>query len=224
MSPTLKVEHHLGASITGTPWEFSLARGGDGRSVAPLSIRSLALPSGERIPVLGQGTWRMGDDPGRRGEEIAALRLGLDLGLTLVDTAEIYGDGAAEELVGEAIAGRRDEVFLISKAPPSRVTSHSVKEACERSLERLRTDRLDLYLLHRRAAAPLEDWVRPCEALVAAGKIRHWGVSNFDVVDLVDLVTPAGGDWSRRTRCLTTWRTGRSRSSSSRGAATEACL
>ena len=162
--------------------------------MAAVGIRSLALPSGERIPVLGQGTWRMGDDPARRAEEIAALRLGLDLGLTLVDTAEIYGEGASEELVGEAIEGRRDEVFLVSKAPPSRVTSHSLKEACERSLKRLRTDRLDLYLLHWRAAAPLEDWVRACEALVDAGRIRHWGVSNFDVVDLAAIVMLAGGD------------------------------
>jgi diketogulonate reductase-like aldo/keto reductase len=157
-------------------------------------IRSLALPSGERIPVLGQGTWEMGEDPASRSEELAALRLGLDLGLTLIDTAEIYGAGAAEELVAEAIEGRRDEVFLVGKAPPSRVTSHSVKEACDKSLKRLRTDRLDLYLLHWRAAAPLEDWVSACEALVEAGKIRHWGVSNFDAVDLAEIVTLAGGE------------------------------
>jgi diketogulonate reductase-like aldo/keto reductase len=159
-----------------------------------VSIRSLPLPSGERIPVLGQGTWEIGEDPGSRAEELAALRLGLDLGLTLIDTAEIYGDGAAEELVGEAIEGRRDEVFLVGKASPSRVTSHSVKEACDKSLKRLRTDRLDLYLLHWRAAAPVEDWVRACEALVEAGKIRHWGVSNFDAVDLAAVVSLAGGE------------------------------
>jgi diketogulonate reductase-like aldo/keto reductase len=162
--------------------------------MAMAGIRSLPLPSGDRIPVLGQGTWEMGEDSASRGEELAALRLGLDLGLTLIDSAEIYGDGAAEELVGEAIEGRRDEVFLVGKAPPSRVTSHSVKEACEKSLKRLRTDRIDLYLLHWRAAAPLEDWVRACEALVDAGKIRHWGVSNFDVVDLAAIVTVAGGE------------------------------
>jgi diketogulonate reductase-like aldo/keto reductase len=136
----------------------------------------------------------MGNDPARRGDELATLRLGLDLGLTLIDTAEIYGDGAAEELVGEAIEGRRDEVFLVSKAPPSRVTSHSVKEACEASLKRLRTDRLDMYLLHWRAAAPLEGWIQACEALVEAGKIRHWGVSNFDAVDLAEIVALAGGE------------------------------
>jgi diketogulonate reductase-like aldo/keto reductase len=162
--------------------------------VAAVSIRSLALPSGERIPVLGQGTWELGEDATSRNQELAALRLGLDLGMTLIDTAEIYGDGAAEELVGEAIEGRRDEVFLVTKAPPSRVTSHSVKEACEASLKRLRTDRIDLYLLHWRATAPLEDWVRACEALVDAGKIRHWGVSNFDAVDLASIVSLAGGE------------------------------
>jgi diketogulonate reductase-like aldo/keto reductase len=162
--------------------------------VATVSIRSLALPSGERIPVLGQGTWELGEDPTSRNQELAALRLGLDLGLTLIDTAEIYGDGAAEEFVGEAIEGRRDEVFLVTKAPPSRVTSHSVKEACDASLKRLRTDRIDLYLLHWRATAPLEDWVRACEALADAGKIRHWGVSNFDAVDLAATVSLAGGE------------------------------
>jgi diketogulonate reductase-like aldo/keto reductase len=162
--------------------------------VATVTIRSLPLPSGERIPVLGQGTWELGDDPATRAEELATLRLGLDLGLTLIDTAEIYGEGAAEELVAEAIEGRRDEVFLVTKAPPSRVTSHSVKEACDASLKRLRTDRIDMYLLHWRAAAPLEDWVRACEALVEAGKIRHWGVSNFDAVDLAAIVSVAGGE------------------------------
>ena len=162
--------------------------------MATVSIRSLALPSGERIPVLGQGTWELGEDPTSRNQELAALRLGLDLGLTLIDTAEIYGDGAAEEFVGEAIEGRRDEVFLVTKAPPSRVTSHSVKEACDASLKRLRTDRIDLYLLHWRATAPLEDWVRACEALADAGKIRHWGVSNFDAVDLAATVSLAGGE------------------------------
>jgi diketogulonate reductase-like aldo/keto reductase len=170
------------------------ARNGDTEGVATVSIRSLALPSGELIPVLGQGTWGLGEDPKSRAEELATLRLGLDLGLTLVDTAEIYGAGSTEELVGEAIEGRRDEVFLVGKAPPSRVTSHSVKEACEESLKRLRTDRLDLYLLHWRAAAPLEDWVRACEALVDTGKIRHWGVSNVDVVDLAAVVELAGGE------------------------------
>jgi diketogulonate reductase-like aldo/keto reductase len=162
--------------------------------VATASIRTVPLPSGEEIPVLGQGTWKMGNDPARRGDELATLRLGLDLGLTLIDTAEIYGDGAAEELVGEAIEGRRDEVFLVSKAPPSRVTSHAVKESCEASLKRLRTDHLDMYLLHWRAVAPLEGWIRACEALVDTGKIRHWGVSNFDAVDLAEIVTLAGGD------------------------------
>jgi diketogulonate reductase-like aldo/keto reductase len=162
--------------------------------VALPSIRTLPLPSGEQIPVLGQGTWEMGEDAASRDEELATLRLGLDLGLTLIDTAEIYGDGAAEELVAEAIGGRRDEVFLVTKVPPSRVTGHSVKEACDASLKRLRTDRIDLYLLHWRATAPLEDWVHACEALVAAGKIRHWGVSNFDPIDLAAIVSITWGE------------------------------
>src|SRR3954453_17619223 len=111
------------------------------------TIRRVRLPSGEEMPALGQGTWNMGEQPDERADELRSLRLGLDLGLTLIDTAELYGDGAAEELVGEAIDGRRDDVFLVGKVMPSNATRHGTREACERSLERLRTDRIDLYLL-----------------------------------------------------------------------------
>src|SRR5438876_8957643 len=122
-------------------------------------IRTVSLPSGRPIPVLGQGTWRMGEDPAKRQSEIDALRLGLDLGMTLIDTAEMYGDGAAEELIGEAIAGRRADVFLVSKVYPHNATRKGVVAACERSLRRLGTDYLDLYLLHWRGAVPLEETI-----------------------------------------------------------------
>jgi diketogulonate reductase-like aldo/keto reductase len=162
--------------------------------VTTVSIRAVELPSGEQIPVLGQGTWGMGENPAERDEELRSLQLGLDLGLTLIDTAEMYGDGAAEELVAEAVAGRRDEVFIVSKVLPANATRHGTIEACERTLKRLRTDRLDMYLLHWRGQLPLRGTVEAFNDLRNAGKIRHWGVSNFDVVDLADLLTVAGGD------------------------------
>jgi diketogulonate reductase-like aldo/keto reductase len=157
-------------------------------------LRSLALPGGERVPVLGQGTWNMAEDRRRRADEIAALRLGLDLGMTLVDTAEMYGDGAAEALVGEAIAGRRDEVFLVSKVLPTNASRRGTIAACERSLKRLGTDRIDLYLLHWRGSHPLAETLAAFEALQRDGKIRHWGVSNLDPADMRELVALAGGD------------------------------
>ncbi|MDQ6661148.1 MAG: aldo/keto reductase, partial [Chloroflexota bacterium] len=120
-------------------------------------MRTIKLPSGEAIPVLGQGTWGMAEDPRRRENEIAALRLGLDLGMTLIDTAEMYANGAAEELVAEAITGRRDDVFLVSKVLPNNATRSGTIAACERSLQRLGTNRLDLYLLHWRGHPPLEE-------------------------------------------------------------------
>ncbi|WP_328584628.1 aldo/keto reductase [Streptomyces sp. NBC_00370] len=149
--------------------------------------RTVTLPSGVEVPALGQGTWRMGDDPARRAEEIAALRRGIDLGMTLIDTAEMYGSGASEELVGEAIHGRRDDVFLVSKVLPSHADSAGTAEACRASLRRLGTDRIDLYLLHWRGGVPLHETVDALEALVADGSIGSWGVSNFDVSDLADL-------------------------------------
>src|SRR5690606_377693 len=120
---------------------------------------SVLLPSGESVPALGQGTWQMAEDPSRRSQEIASLRLGLELGMILIDTAEMYGEGAAEELVAEAIAGQRDRVFLVSKVYPHNASRSGVIQACERSLKRLQTDRLDLYLLHWRGSIPLEETV-----------------------------------------------------------------
>ena len=156
-------------------------------------VRTTRLPSGEAIPSLGQGTWGMAEDARRRKEEVAALRLGIDLGMTLIDTAEMYADGGAEVLVGEAIAGRRDELFLVSKVLPENATKPGTVAACEHSLRRLGTDRLDLYLLHWRGNVPLEETLDAFAALVDAGKIRYWGVSNFDVVDMIELRGLTGG-------------------------------
>ena len=149
--------------------------------------RTVRLPGGETIPRLGQGTWQMAEKPGLRKAEIAALRLGLDLGMTLIDTAEMYADGGSEELVAEAIAGRRDEVFLVSKVLPSNSSRKGTLAACERSLKRLRTGRIDLYLLHWRGSPPLAETLDAFETLQQAGKIRHWGVSNFDTGDMAEL-------------------------------------
>ncbi|MFD6314691.1 aldo/keto reductase [Streptomyces nigra] len=158
------------------------------------SAGTIALPSGEEIAAAGQGTWYLGEDPGRREQEIAALRLGVDLGMTVVDTAEMYGDGAAEELVGEALRGRRDEVFLVSKVLPGHADRKGTVAACEGSLRRLGTDRLDLYLLHWRGRWPLEETLAGFTDLMEAGKIRYWGVSNLDVADMTELATLPGGD------------------------------
>jgi len=156
-------------------------------------VRTTRLPGGAAMPVLGLGTWRMGEKKGGAGAEADALRLGLDLGMGLIDTAEMYGEGGAEQLVGDAIAGRRDAVFLVSKLYPQNATRAGTLEACERSLKRLRTDRIDLYLLHWRGGARLPVVVEAFGRLVEAGKIRHWGVSNFDQSDMAELVTLPGG-------------------------------
>ncbi len=139
------------------------------------------------------GTWHLAEDPRRRQTEIAALQLGIDLGMSLIDTAEMYGDGASEQLVGEAIAGRRDDVFLVSKVLPNHASRHDTIAACERSLRRLRTDHLDMYLLHWRGPIPLEQTVDAFTTLVHAGKIARWGVSNFDVADMAELLLMPGG-------------------------------
>ena len=144
------------------------------------------------MPVLGLGTWRMAEGARRRDDELRALRLGLDLGMTLVDTAEMYGDGDAEELVGEAIRGRRDDVFVVSKVLPTNARADATVRACEGSLRRLGTDRLDLYLLLWRGRTPLEETLEGFATLVDQGKIAHWGVSNFDRDDLEELVGHAG--------------------------------
>ena len=151
------------------------------------TLRTVTLPSGDKVVALGQGTWRMGEKGGDRKREVVALKLGLDLGLSLIDTAEMYGEGGAEEVVGEAVKGRRDEVFIVSKVYPQNASRRGVALACERSLKRLRTDRIDLYLLHWRGNEPLSETVAGFEALRAAGKIRHWGVSNFDADDMEEL-------------------------------------
>ncbi|MFE5144289.1 aldo/keto reductase [Streptomyces fagopyri] len=156
--------------------------------------RTIALPSGEEIAALGQGTWYLGEDPARREQEIAALRLGVDLGMTVIDTAEMYGGGAAEDLVGEALRGRREEVFLVSKVLPGHADRKGTVAACEASLRRLRAERLDLYLLHWRGRWPLEETLAGFSDLMEAGKIRYWGVSNLDVADMVELATLPGGD------------------------------
>lgn len=158
-----------------------------------VDVPSVQLPGGERVAQLGQGTWQMAQDASRRADEVAALRCGLDLGLTLIDTAEMYGDGRAEELVAEAVAERRDEVFLVSKVYPHNASQDGVVAACERSLRRLRTDRIDLYLLHWMGRFPLAETVSGFEALQQSGKIRHWGVSNLDTEDMQALWQVAGG-------------------------------
>ena len=153
----------------------------------PHPVPQITLASGAVLPALGLGTWRMGERRGERAHEIAALRLGIDLGMSLIDTAEMYGDGGAEVLVGEAIAGRRDEVFLVSKVYPQNASRRGAIAACERSLARLATDHLDLYLLHWRGRIALAETVAAFEALRASGKIRAWGVSNFDRADMEEL-------------------------------------
>ena len=156
-------------------------------------MRYVELNTGERVPALGVGTWRMGENRARKRDEIEALKLALDLGLKLIDTAEMYGDGKAETLIGEAIAGRRDEVFLVSKVYPHNATRRGTAAACERSLRRLGTDRIDLYLLHWRGGVPLEETISALAALRDAGKIRHYGVSNLDLSDMQALWRVAGG-------------------------------
>ena len=156
-------------------------------------IRAVALPDGTTAPALGQGTWRMGEDTRLRRQEIEALRLGVDLGMTLIDTAEMYGDGTAEELLGEALARVRDQVFLVNKVYPHNAGRGRIERACEASLKRLKTDRMDLYLLHWRGGVPLEETVEGMQALVGAGKILRWGVSNLDQDDMDELFA-AGGE------------------------------
>ena len=156
-------------------------------------MRFVSLRTGEKVPVLGIGTWHMGERKAERPAEVAALQTALDLGLKLIDTAEMYGEGGAEEMVAEAMAGRRDQVYLVSKVYPHNASRNGTVAACERSLKRLRTDRLDLYLLHWRGSYPLAETVAAFEALKAAGKIRSWGVSNFDVGDMAALARVADG-------------------------------
>jgi diketogulonate reductase-like aldo/keto reductase len=157
-------------------------------------MRKLRLPMGDEIPVLGQGTWRMGEQANKRADEVKALQLGLDLGMTLIDTAEMYADGKSEEVVADAMAGRRDEVFLVTKVLPSNASRKGVVAAGERSLKRLKTDRIDLYLLHWRGGSPLAETLAGFHDLQKAGKIRSFGVSNFDARDMQEWLALKGGD------------------------------
>ncbi|HXC39010.1 MAG TPA: aldo/keto reductase [Burkholderiales bacterium] len=156
-------------------------------------MKTVKLPSGESVPALGQGAWNIGDQRATRAEEIATLRLGLDLGATLIDTAEMYGDGRSEELISEAIAGRRDEVFLVSKVYPHNASAKGMPAACERSLRRLKTDRIDLYLLHWSGSVPIAETMAAFTTLQRAGKIRYYGVSNLDLAEMQALETVPGG-------------------------------
>jgi diketogulonate reductase-like aldo/keto reductase len=158
------------------------------------TLPQVTLPDGEKVPAFGQGTWHMGEDRRRAKEEAAAIRLGIELGLTLIDTAEMYGNGAAEEIVAEASRGLRDRLFIVSKVLPYNASRNGVIEACERSLKRLKTDHIDLYLLHWRGSVPLTDTLAGFGRLLRDGKIRHHGVSNFDVDDMQEWVELAGGD------------------------------
>jgi diketogulonate reductase-like aldo/keto reductase len=165
-------------------------------------MRHLSLPDGEKVPVLGLGTWGMGEAGTRGADVVAALRLGLDLGMTLIDSAEMYGEGGAEEVVGKAIAGRRDAVFLVSKLYPHNASRQGAVAACERSLKRLSTDHLDLYLLHWRGSVPLAETLETFGTLQRQGKIRHYGVSNFDLPDMEELWRLAGGDATATNQVL----------------------
>ncbi|MDR7117418.1 aldo/keto reductase [Caulobacter sp. BE254] len=157
-------------------------------------MKMISFPDGASVPALGQGTWMMAERSDRRSQEIAALREGVELGMALIDTAEMYGEGAAEEFVGEAVAGLRDRVFLVSKAYPQNASRARLPRACEASLKRLAVERLDLYLLHWRGNVPLSETVEAMERLVEAGKIARWGVSNLDTDDMRELLEAGGKD------------------------------
>jgi diketogulonate reductase-like aldo/keto reductase len=165
-------------------------------------MRTVALPSGETVPALGMGTWRMGENRTTRAEEIEALRLGLELGITLIDTAEMYGEGRTEELVGEALNHRREQAFVVSKVYPHNASCSGAIAACDRSLRRLRTDRIDLYLLHWRGAVPLEETMDAFTTLQRKGKIRYYGVSNFDVDDMEEWWRLPGGSSTTTNQVL----------------------
>jgi diketogulonate reductase-like aldo/keto reductase len=157
-------------------------------------LRHVTLRSGERVPALGQGTWHMGENRSHAAEEAAALRLGIDLGMTLIDTAEMYGGGGAEEVVARAANGLRDSLFIVSKVYPHNASRAGVVAACEGSLKRLATDRIDLYLLHWRGSIPLAETLEGFQRLERDGKIRHHGVSNFDRADMAEWVGLSGGE------------------------------
>ena len=157
-------------------------------------MKRIPLPCGETVPALGQGMWNIGNSAAQRQEEIATIQRGIDLGITLLDTAEMYGEGLSESLVGEAIAGRRDRVFLVSKVYPHNASRSAMRKSCEASLRRLRVEALDLYLLHWAGDVPIAETVQGFQDLQRAGKIRHWGVSNLDIDAMRDLWRTPGGD------------------------------
>ncbi len=157
-------------------------------------MRTVRLPNGREVPAISQGTWRIGEGHRGRAEEEAAIRLGIDLGLTLIDTAEMYGEGRSEEVVGRAIAGRRDAVFLVTKVYPHNASRSGVAKACARSLRRLGVEWIDLYLLHWPGSVPVAETIEAFEALREQGKIGAWGVSNFDVEDMEEVTAIAGGE------------------------------
>ncbi|HEV2336275.1 MAG TPA: aldo/keto reductase [Stellaceae bacterium] len=154
----------------------------------------VTLPNGESVPAFGLGTWHMGEDRRRAADEVAAVKLGIELGMDLIDTAEMYGNGAAEEIVAEAMSGLRDRLFIVSKVLPYNASQRGVVEACERSLKRLKTDRIDLYLLHWRGSVPVAETLAGFTRLQRDGKIRHHGVSNFDTNDMREWIGQAGGE------------------------------
>ncbi|MHC9058465.1 aldo/keto reductase [Pantoea sp. y20] len=156
-------------------------------------MKTIQFHGESALPAIGQGTWYMGENAALRSQEVGALQAGLDLGLKVIDTAEMYAEGAAEEVVGEALRGRRDQAWLVSKVYPWNAGEVDAIEACERSLRRLQTGYLDLYLLHWRGNVPLEETIRAMESLQQQGKIRHWGVSNFDHDDMLELWQEPGG-------------------------------
>jgi diketogulonate reductase-like aldo/keto reductase len=163
------------------------------------TLPRVTLPDGESVPAFGLGTWHMGEDRRRAADEAAAVKLGIELGMTLIDTAEMYGNGAAEEIVAEAAAGRRDRLFIVSKVLPYNASQNGVVEACERSLKRLKTDRIDLYLLHWRGSHPLAETLAGFARLQRDGKIRHHGVSNFNTEDMQEWVGLANGSTGGET-------------------------
>ena len=166
--------------------------------MAGARIPTTTLPSGATMPTFGLGTWRMGENTRKRADEVKALAHGLSLGVTLIDTAEMYGDGEAESIVADAVGSKRDEVFIVSKVLPSNSSKRGTIAACERSLKRLKTDRIDLYLLHWRGSPPLRETIEAFETLKDAGKILDWGVSNFDIGEMAELAETQGG-----TACAT---------------------
>ncbi|MEI7344367.1 aldo/keto reductase [Dickeya chrysanthemi] len=165
-------------------------------------IKQVKFPSGETVPAIGQGTWFMGESAQRKGSEVRALQAGIDLGMTLIDTAEMYADGGAEDVVGEAIRGRRERVYLVSKVYPHNSGGERAIAACERSLKRLQTDYIDLYLLHWRGGIPLVDTIAAMERLQQSGKIRRWGVSNLDTDDMAELWSYRGGEQCQTNQVL----------------------